>query len=185
MKESLLFPAIILISLVVVAYETNPGIAPCLIPWALPTWGWVLGLPSVGHRMSHGGKSGSGRDTVIRNTPCQWISCSQSPLVRSVKRDLGQRGRCPWGFTKVNVCWSALGDVWCWAPPRISSWIAGFIQNLNSCTNGNDSWSSLALRETHYEIYFRVVPLSTITTTIKQNIWTDLFNQQKSWIRQA
>jgi len=165
MKESLLFPAIILISLFVVAYETNPGIASCLIPWALPTWGWVLGLPSVGHRMSHGGKSGSGRDTVIRNTPCQWISCSQSPLVRSVKRDLGQRGRCPWGFTKVNVCWSALGGVWCWAPPRISSWIAGFIQNLNFCTNGNDSWSSLALRETHYEIYFRVVPLSTTTTT--------------------
>ena len=69
----------------------------CTLPYSLGTsdMGVNAGLPSVGHRMSHGGKSGSGRDTVIRNTPCQWISCSQSPLVRSVKRDLGQRGRCP------------------------------------------------------------------------------------------
>ena len=132
MKESLLFPAIILISLVVVAYETNPGIAPCLVPWALPTWGWVLGLPSVGHCMSLGGKSDSGRDTVIRNMPCQWISCSQSPLVRSVKRDLGQRGRCPWGSTTVHVCCSAQFSAWYRAPPQICPWSVGFMQNLNS-----------------------------------------------------
>ena len=30
---------IILISLVVVAYGTEPGIAPCLVLWALLTWG--------------------------------------------------------------------------------------------------------------------------------------------------
>ena len=150
MKESLLFPTIILISLVVVAYETNPGIAPCLIPWALPTWGWVLGLPSVGHRMSHGGKSGSGRDTVIRNTPCQWISCSQSPLVRSVKRDLGQRGRCPWGSTTVHVCCSAQFSAWYRAPPQIFSMVCWF-HAKPQLTNRNDIWIwpslALSLRE--------------------------------------
>ena len=103
-KRALLTPAIILTFLVVVAYGTDPGIAPYyLVPWALLTWGWVLGLPCGGHRMLLGGKSGSGRDTVIRKSPCQWISCFQSPLVCSVKRALGQRGRCPWGSTTVHV----------------------------------------------------------------------------------
>ena len=144
----------------------------CTLPYSLGTSNMGVSAGPTQCWSSHvtRWKSGSGRDTVIMRMPCQWISCSQSPLVRSVKRDLGQRGRCPWGFTKVNVCWSVLGDVWCQAPPRISSWIAGFIQNLNSCTNGNDSWSSLALRETHYEIYFRVVPLSTTTTTTTTTI---------------
>ena len=102
-KRALLTPAIILTFLVVVAYGTDPGIAPFyLVPWALLTWGWVLGLPSAGHHMSLGGKSGSKRNTVLRNMPCQWISYSQSSMVYSVKMVIGQRGSCPWGFTILN-----------------------------------------------------------------------------------
>ena len=119
-NRALLTPAIILTFLVVVAYGTDPGIAPYyLVPWALLTWGWVLGLPCGGHRMLLGGKSGSGRDTVIRKLPCQWISCFRSPLVCSVKRVLGQRGRCPWGSTTVHVCCSAQFSAWYRAPPQI------------------------------------------------------------------
>ena len=134
-KRALLTPAIILTFLVVVAYGTDPGIAPYyLVPWALLTWGWVLGLPCGGHRMLLGGKSGSGRDTVIRKSPCQWISCFRSPLVCSVKRVLGQRGRCPWGSTTVHVCCSAQFSAWYRAPPQICPWSVGFMQNLNSQT---------------------------------------------------
>ena len=107
-----------------------------LLPCSLSTsdMGWVLGLPCGGHRMLLGGKSGSGRDTVIRKSPCQWISCFRSPLVCSVKRVLGQRGRCPWGSTTVHVCCSAQFSAWFRAPPQICPWSVGLMQNLNSHT---------------------------------------------------
>ena len=57
-----------------------------------------------------------------------------SPLVCSVKRVLGQRGRCPWGSTTVHVCCSAQGSAWYRAPPQICPWSVGFMQNLNSQT---------------------------------------------------
>ena len=44
---------IILIFLVVVAYGTEPGIVPCLVPWAFLTWGerWACLVLSIACRL--------------------------------------------------------------------------------------------------------------------------------------
>ena len=162
-EKELSHPTVItLISLVVVAYGTEPGIAPCLVPWAFLTWGWVLGLPCAVHRMSLGGGSGSRCVTVMGNIPCLWISCSQSPLVCSVffiffflfsVPSLGSHGQRE-GVHENPLKWIFVG----WlrevsGVEPLPKFPHGLLvpcktPTLSPRNKGNDFWSSLALRET-------------------------------------
>ena len=78
MKKSLLSPAIILISLVVMASGTNSGIASSLIPWTLPTWRRAVDLPGGGHRTSLGG---SVRDKIIKHLPMSILLSESTGLL--------------------------------------------------------------------------------------------------------
>ena len=82
-------------TLVVVVRGTDPGIALRLVPWALLTGGSAMGLP--GAAIACYWVENLALDvTRSWGTPCLWISCSQSPLICSVKR-------VPWPAGKVSL----------------------------------------------------------------------------------
>ena len=63
-------------------------------------------------------------------------------------------------------------------------------KRVTLCANGNDTWFSLALRETHNEVYLRVMPLSTktattITTIIECSVLSIAYLSTVLWVHEA